>query len=214
MADHSAVDSPAAETTRNAPDLETRARILDSAAGLFYTKGVASTSLSDIRKASGTSESQLSDHFPDKTTLIHAVIDVQSQHVLAREEDRLGEVTTFSGLRRWRDALIQSNSLQDGSYGCALGAMSTELSDKDERSRAALALAFGSWQQLLVDALERLREQGILSPDIDAHKLGTGLLAALQGGYVLAQNAHSSRPMADALDMALDRIGSFAKRVG
>ncbi|GAA1521800.1 TetR/AcrR family transcriptional regulator [Kribbella lupini] len=214
MADHSAVDSPAAETTLNVPDLEIRARILESAAALFYTKGVASTSLTDIRKASSTSESQLSNHFPDKTSLVHAVIDIQSRHVLAREEDRLAEVTSFSGLRRWRDALIRSNTLQDGSYGCALGSMSTELSDKDERSRTALALAFRSWQQLLVDALERLRQQGVLSPDVDTRKLGTGLLAALQGGYVLAQNAHSSQPMADALDMALDRISSFATHAG
>jgi AcrR family transcriptional regulator len=211
MADHSSVDNPVTETMRNARDLETRARILDTAATLFYTRGVASTSLTDIRTAGGISESQLSDHFPDKTTLIHAVIRVQSQYVLAREKGRLGEVTSLTGLWRWRDALVQSNTLQDGSYGCALGAMSTELSDKDERSRAALAQAFRSWRQLLVDALERLREHGILSADIDTGKLGTGLLAALQGGYVLAQNAHSSQPMADALDMALDRINAFAK---
>jgi AcrR family transcriptional regulator len=210
MADQSAVDSPAAATIQKMPDVETRTRILDSAATLFYTKGVAATSLIDIRTASGTTESQLSDHFPDKTTLIHAVIDVQSHYVLAREKNRLGGVTCLSGLRRWRDALIESNTLQNGSYGCALGTMSTELSDKDERSRAALALAFGSWQQLLVETLERLREKAVLSADVDTDKLGTGLLAALQGGYVLAQNAHSSQPMAAALDMALDRISSFA----
>ncbi|TDW94974.1 MULTISPECIES: TetR/AcrR family transcriptional regulator [Kribbella] len=192
-------------------DPETRARILDSAATLFYTKGVASTSLNDVQTASGASESQLSGHFRDKTSLIRAVIDVQSRSVLAREESRLAAVSTLAGLRRWRDALVRSNTLQDGSYGCALGAMSTELSDKDERSRAALALAFGSWQQLIVDALERLRDQGILAADVDTHKLGTGLLAALQGGYVLAQNARNSTPMADALDMALDRISSFAE---
>jgi AcrR family transcriptional regulator len=189
--------------------LETRARIVDSAATLFYVNGVGSTTLDDIRTASSTTESQLYDHFPDKLTLIHAVIDVQSQRVLIREEGRLGGVKDLSGLRRWRDALIRSNTLQDGSYGCALGAMSTELSDKDERSRVALARAFGEWQRLLVATLTRLRDLEILAAAVDPHKLGTGLLAALQGGYVLAQNAHSSQPMADALDMALDRIESF-----
>ncbi|WP_344210761.1 TetR family transcriptional regulator C-terminal domain-containing protein [Kribbella sancticallisti] len=123
-----------------------------------------------------------------------------------------GRRENLSGLRSWRDALIQSNTLHDGSYGCALGAMSTELSDKDERSRTALARAFGDWQQLLVETLTRLRDRGILAADVDPHRLGTGLLAALQGGYILAQNAHSSQPMADALDMALDRINSFVER--
>ncbi|MEV6283959.1 TetR family transcriptional regulator C-terminal domain-containing protein [Kribbella sp. NPDC051770] len=192
--------------------MDTRTRIVDAAATLFYVNGVGSTTLDAVRTASGASGAQLDQHFPDKTALIHAVIDVQSRAVLAREEGRLAEVRTLAGLRRWRDALIESNTRQDGSYGCALGAMSTELSDKDERSRTALAQAFGDWQQLLVDTLVRLRDLGILAAEVDPLKLGTGLLAALQGGYVLAQNARNSRPMADALDMALDRIGSFSER--
>lgn len=189
-----------------------RARIVNSAATLFYLNGVGPTTLDDVRIASSTTESQLRDHFPDKLALVHAVIDVQSRRVLAREEGRLGDVKDLDGLRRWRDALIRSNTQQDGSYGCALGAMSTELSDKDEPSRTALARAFGQWQQLLVETLARLRDLAVLSTDVDPHKLGTGLLAALQGGYILAQNAHSSQPMADALDMALDRIDSFVNR--
>jgi TetR/AcrR family transcriptional regulator, transcriptional repressor for nem operon len=212
MRDENTLDGLAAETMRTTRGLQTRERILDSAARLFYIKGVGSTTLDDIRMASSTSKSQLYNHFPDKMALIHAVIDVQSQSVLTREEGRLRGVKNLSGLRRWRDALVQSNTLQDGSYGCALGAMSTELSDKDERSRRALARAFVNWQQLIVETLTRLRDRGILTTDVDPHKLGTGLLASLQGGYILAQNAHNPQLMADALDMALDRIDSFAKR--
>jgi TetR/AcrR family transcriptional repressor of nem operon len=212
MPDQSALDGLAAETIRITRGLPTRARIVESATRLFYINGVSFTTLDDIRRASNTSESQLYNHFPDKMALIHAVIEVQSQAVLAREEGRLGGVRTLTGLRRWRDALVQANTLQDGSYGCALGAMSTELSDKDERSRKALALAFKRWHQLLVETLTRLRDLGALSIEVDPHKLGTGLLAALQGGYILAQSAHNPQPMADALDMALDRIASFASR--
>jgi TetR/AcrR family transcriptional regulator, transcriptional repressor for nem operon len=212
MSTESALNGIAGETTQTTRGLRTRERIVDSAARLFHIKGVGATTLDDVRKASSTSKSQLYNHFPDKMTLIHAVIDVQTQSVLAREQVRLGGVRNLSGLRRWRDALVQSNTLQDGSYGCALGAMSSALSDKDERSRTALAMAFASWQELLVETLTRLRDLGILTSDVDPQKLGTGLLAAVQGGYVLAQSARNPQPMADALDIALDRIGSFAKR--
>jgi hypothetical protein len=115
-------------------------------------------------------------------------------------------------LRRWRDAPVRANPLHDGSYGCSLGALSAQLSDDDERSRTALALAFESWHQLLIETLTRLRDLGVLTIDADPHKLGTGLLAALQGGYILAQSAHDPQPIADALDMALDRIDTFANR--
>ena len=197
---------------RTARGLQTRSRILDSASNLFYVKGVNATTLDDIRTASSTSKSQLYNHFPDKTALIHAAIDSTSTFVLNREEQRLKGVRTLAGLRRWRDALVQANALQDGSYGCALGGMSIELSDNDEQSRQALAATFAAWEKMLIDAIRRLRDLGILTQEADPAGLGTGLLASLQGGYLLAQNAHDSRFMAVALDMALSHIESFAAR--
>lgn len=190
--------------------LQTRSRIIDSAQQLFYIKGVNATTLDDIRVASKTSKSQLYNHFPDKLALVHAVIDVTSRFVLNREEQRLRGVRTLTGLRRWRDALVQSNALQDGSYGCALGGMSIELSDVDERSRTALSETFQAWERLLIDTLTRLQKLGVLTREANPTALGTGLLAALQGGYLLAQSAHNSKPMGIALDMALDHIDSFA----
>ena len=200
----------AAEIRRTARGLQTRARIIDSAQQLFYIRGVHATTLDDIRVASKTSKSQLYNHFPDKLSLIHAVIDATSQFVLDREEQRLRGVRTLAGLRRWRDALVQANALQDGSYGCALGGMSIELSDIDERSRKALSETFQAWERLLIDTLTRLQVLGMLTEEARPADLGTGLLAALQGGYVLAQSAHNSKPMGIALDMALDHIDSFA----
>ncbi|MFQ3555263.1 TetR/AcrR family transcriptional regulator [Streptomyces gramineus] len=203
--------SATSDIRRTPRGLETRSRIVDSAARLFYVRGVSATTLDEVRLASGTSKSQLYNHFKDKRALIHAVIDVQSKFVLAREEQHLQGVRTLSGLRRWRDALIQANSLQDGSYGCALGAMSIELSDNDEQARQALNASVDAWRDMLVRTLTRLRALGVLTEDADPQRLGTGLLAALQGGYVLAQNAHSSEPMGVALDMALDHIACFAR---
>ncbi|ALG10662.1 TetR/AcrR family transcriptional regulator [Kibdelosporangium phytohabitans] len=199
-------------TPRTARGVQTRSRIVQSAARLFYVKGVSATTLDDVRTASGTSKSQLYNHFQDKAELIHAVIDVQAKIVLAREEDSLGRVRTLGGLRRWRNAVVQTCSLQGGAYGCTLGSMSIELSDSDEKSREALAAAFDTWQRLLAGALIRLRELGVLSADAKPDDLATGLLAALQGGYLLAQNGHNSRPMAVALDMALAHVESFARR--
>ncbi|MGW9025286.1 TetR/AcrR family transcriptional regulator [Streptomyces sp. NPDC055722] len=166
---------PGTSGTRRTPrGLETRSRIVDSAAKLFYVKGVNTTTLDDVRLASGTSKSQLYNHFEDKLALIHAVIDVQSKFVLAREEQRLRGVKTLTGLRRWRDVLVQANSLQDGSYGCALGAMSVELSDNDEQSRQALNASFDAWRRMLVETLTRLRGRGGQARGAGPHPGGAG----------------------------------------
>jgi TetR/AcrR family transcriptional regulator, transcriptional repressor for nem operon len=186
----------------------TRDRIVQAAADLIYVRGVNATTLDDIRAATGTSKSQLYRHFPDKDALIHAVIALRGRQVLERETRRLGRLSSFSGLTRWRDALVQANALQDGAYGCALGSMASELADTDEQARASLAGLFRSWEGLLAAGLRRMQAQGTIGPDADPDRLAVGLMAALQGGYLLASTARDVRPMEIALDLALAQVKS------
>ena len=72
-----------------------------------------------------------------------------------------------------------------------------------------LAELFGSWEELLAAGLRRMQAEGTLRTDADPGLLATGLMAALQGGYLLARTAHSSRPMEIALDLALDHVRSY-----
>jgi TetR/AcrR family transcriptional repressor of nem operon len=188
----------------------TRARIVQAATELMYFKGVGAVTLDEIRAASGTSKSQLYHHFPDKDALVHEVIATQARQLLERQQQLLRRLNSFRGLQRWRDAVLQRNRLRSGAYGCELGSLANELADQDEDARVALAGYFQTWEGLLVEGLERMRQNGTLRPDADPVKLATGLMAALQGGYLLAQTARDSTPMAVALDMALDHIRSYA----
>lgn len=187
----------------------TRDRIVHAAADLMYVKGVNATTLDDIREATGTSKSQLYRHFPDKEALIQAVIGLRGQQVLERETQRLGRLSSFSGLTRWRNALIAANSLQNGAYGCVLGSMAYELSDQAEHARERLAELFRSWEELLAAGFGRMQAKGTLKPDADPEQLAVGLMAALQGGYLLANTAHDVRPMEIALDLALGHVRSY-----
>jgi AcrR family transcriptional regulator len=189
----------------------TRARLISSAADLMYVRGVNAVTLDDVRAATGTSKSQLYKHFPaGKPELVRAVVALRADQILAREEQRLARLKSMSGLRRWRDALIQGAALQGGAYGCALGNMVMELSDQDEQARITLAEHFATWEGLLAAGFRRMQDGGILPVDADADALATGLMAALQGGYLLAQADHDVTPMATALDMALAHIESLA----
>jgi len=187
----------------------TRDRIVQAAADLMYVKGVHATTLDDIRAATGTSKSQLYRHFPDKDALVHAVIALRGRQIIERETQRLGRLNSFSGLVRWRNALVQANSLQNGAYGCALGSMASELADQDEEARVSLGELFKSWEELLAAGLRRMQAKGTLRPDADSGQLAVGLMAALQGGYLLANTAHDVRPMEIALDLALEHLKSY-----
>jgi AcrR family transcriptional regulator len=205
-----------AESSTQRPDrltkrgATTRARIVEAAAHLMYRNGVAATTLDEVRQQSGTSKSQLYRHFPDKDALVQAVIDLRAAQIMTREEERLRGLDSLRGLESWRDALVRSNELQNGAYGCALGSMANELSDSNDEARLVLSDTLQQWEGLLVDGFERMRRSGVLRNDVDPQELAVGMMAALQGGYLLAQAAHDTTPMAIALDMAIEHVKSFA----
>jgi TetR/AcrR family transcriptional repressor of nem operon len=189
----------------------TRSRIISSAADLMYVRGVNTVTLDDVRAATGTSKSQLYKHFPDgKAELVRAVVALRAEQILAREEQRLERLKSMSGLRRWRDALVQGAALQGGAYGCALGNLVVELSDQDDQARTSLSAHFAAWEGLLATGFRRMLDDGILSAKADPDALATGLMAALQGGYLLAQAEHDTAPMAVVLEMAIDHVKSYA----
>jgi TetR/AcrR family transcriptional regulator, transcriptional repressor for nem operon len=200
-----------AETMRlTARGVATRARILQAAADLMHVKGVGVTTLDDVRAASGTSKSQLYRYFPDKDALVREVIDLQASQLLEHQRQQLQRLNSIRGLERWRDALVQRNALRNGAYGCPLGSLASEVADQNDDQRTALAEHFQTWESLLVAGLARMRESGVLRPEADPDRLATGLMAALQGGYLLAQTARDTTPMRIALDMAIDHVRAFA----
>jgi TetR/AcrR family transcriptional repressor of nem operon len=190
---------------------KTRAKIVAAAADLMYVQGVGATTLDDVIAASGVSKSQLYHHFDGKEALVRAVVDHIGEFVIERERDALGRVSTLRGLRRWRDALVQNNAVRHGAYGCALGSLASEVADQDVLAREALARLFKEWEELLEGVLQRLQDKGTLPVDVSIDHLAVGLMAALQGGYLLSQTAGDITPMATAIDMALAHIESLTK---
>ncbi len=57
----------------------TRARIVEEAAALIHERGVAGTTLEDVKVAAEVSGSQIYHYFPDKNELVQAVIDYQAE---------------------------------------------------------------------------------------------------------------------------------------
>jgi AcrR family transcriptional regulator len=183
---------------------------VSAAAEMMYVKGVAATTLGEVLIASATSKSQFRQHFVDKDDLVREVIAFRAADILGKQTRRLARVDSFRGLELWRDALLQRNVLRRGAWGCELGSLAAELSDTDDDARRQLVEHFSQWQHLLEAAFERMRDGGVLRSDTDAASMAVSVMAAVQGGYLLAQLNHDAGPMKSALDMALDYVRSFA----
>jgi TetR/AcrR family transcriptional repressor of nem operon len=156
----------------------TRARIVDAAAGLVQQRGIADTTLEDVKQAAGVSSSQLYHYFADKDALVRAVVARQADLIVAgQQQTGLGSV---EGLRRWRDGVVEH-----------------------ARAVSGVADGFTRWAATLRTALRGLDGSASLRPGTDPDALAQTMLATVQGGLLLAQVHRDARPLETALDTLL-----------
>jgi len=186
--------TPKGERTRN--------RIVEAAAQLISQHGVAGTTLDDIRSRAGASGSQLSHYFAGKDELVQAVIDYQAGTITGNQ--RQADLGSPEGLRAWRDTVITLAKSSEGKGGCPLGSLAGQLAETDAQARALIAAGFGQWSAAIRDGLRRLHDTGHLLKGTDPDDLAVTLLAALQGGLLLAQVQRDTRPLETAIDTLLE----------
>lgn len=200
-------DEPVGDEARPRPRLtpkgaRTRARIVDAAATLIHEQGVASTTLDDVRTAAEVSGSQLSHYFAGKDELVQAVIGYQAATIAGNQ--RQADLGSPQGLRAWRDMVIAQVKSSQGQGGCPLGSLAGQLAETDAQARALIAAGFGQWSAAISDGLRRLHAAGHLPDGTDPDDLAVTLLAALQGGLILAQVQRDTRPLETAVDTVLE----------
>ncbi len=172
----------------------------------MHKRGVAGTSLDDVRAATGTSKSQLYHYFADKSALVCAVVQRQVEQVLEAQQPELDAFHSMAGLRRWRDRVLTLDAQFGCARGCPLGRLASELAGSDRAAREGLVAGFAIWQDRLARGLRAMQERGELPADADPDALALALLAAAQGGLLLAQTSRSVTPLQAALDVTLDGI--------
>jgi TetR/AcrR family transcriptional regulator, transcriptional repressor for nem operon len=201
---------PRAERRLTRRGRETQQRIVSAAAALMFEQGVAETTLEDIRAAAGVSGSQVYHYFADKQALIRAVIEYQTDAVLDSQADHLDALDTVSGLRAWRDFIVEHQRQLQCRGGCPIGALGAEVAETDSVARMAAAGGLRRWEGRIREGLRTMQAKGNLPRSADADDLALALLAALQGGLLLTQLQRDTRPLEVALDAMLERIEALA----
>lgn len=190
---------------------QTRERIVAAAADLILKQGVAGTTLEDVRTAAGVSSSQIYHYFADKEALVRAVVDYRAQTVVGQiHEPALAAIEGIDGLRAWRDLIVSIQRQAGCRGGCPLGSLGSELAELDHAARRDVAAGYARWEAAISACLHGMRDRGELSAAADPGQLAIAVLAALQGGLLLAQVERDVRPLAAALDAMISLIASLA----
>lgn len=187
----------------------TRARILQHAAELIYADGVHATNNEKLRHTAGVSGSQINHYFPTKQDLVLAVIGWQAESVLSfHGSERFAGFETLDAFRDWAAFYISYERAFH--EGCTLGSLASEIIKTDLDVHDELASAFEQWRAIFRSGLERMQHRGRLTSDANPTQLANLLLAAFQGGMLLAQASGEISPLRDALNAAVDHVATFA----
>ena len=178
----------------------TRARIVEKAAALIHERGVAATTLEDVKVAADVSGSQMYHYFPDKNDLVQAVIDYQAAAIVNRNRRAL---SSANGVETWRNMVLTAAKRTKAKGGCALGSLAGQLAESDPEARALIAAGFDQWAATIADGLRSLHADGKLPSGIDPDDLAVTLLATLEGGLLLSQVQQRSRPFETAINTLL-----------
>ncbi|BBX39570.1 TetR/AcrR family transcriptional regulator [Mycobacterium simiae] len=190
----------------------TRERIVAAAAELMSRQGVARTTIEDIQHAAGISTSQMYHYFADKGALVAAVIDFQTDQVLAVQQLGLDRLESLEDLRRWRDIMVDTVRGLGCVGGCPIGSLAGELAETDPLVRAQLERSFTQWENMIRDGLHAIAARGEIPDGTDIDNLALALLAAVQGGLLLAQIRRDTAPLAAAVDTMIEYLRALGVR--
>ena len=183
--------------------MDTREKIIATAADLFRDEGVRATGLAKILEVSQTPKGSLYYYFPKgKSQLIEAAIAYAGQHICQRVQTALDRAATPVEALTGQLAEMAANMRQHGSLSSySISLIALETSD-DPQLQAACAVVFAQLAQLYA---AKLIEAGVA--DEQAQRLGQFIQSTIEGSVIIA----TTKQEPDLLDQAAVQLAQLIK---
>ncbi|MDL4818412.1 TetR/AcrR family transcriptional regulator [Actinomadura opuntiae] len=184
--------------------MSTRERLVESTRALLWERGYVGTSPKTIQQRAGAGQGSMYHHFTGKEDLAQAAIRRTADELRAAVDAQLSgpgtaveRITAY--LRRERDVL----------RGCPIGRLTQ---DPDVMAvpalRAPVEETFTWLRARLAAVVQEGLDCGELDAAVDPASTAAAIVAALQGGYVLARAAGTADPFDQAITGILALLGA------
>ncbi|MGW4465403.1 TetR/AcrR family transcriptional regulator [Micromonospora sp. NPDC004704] len=190
----------------------TRQRIIEGAAEEIRERGIAVTTLDDVRARTGTSKSQLFHYFPEgKEELLLAVAQFEADRVLTDQQPFLGGLTSWPAWYAWRDAVV-ARYLEQGQH-CPLNVLVSQLGRSTPGAQAVVRALMHQWESEINRGLRHMRDTGQVDPDLDTDRTAAALLAGIQGGVLMMLSTGRITHLEAALDLTIENLRKGGRTV-
>ena len=197
------------ERDRSSKGERTRKRIVERAAVLFNTRGVAGASMADVSEAAGLEKGGVYNHFATKEELALAAFDHGAGIVLARIDAALASGETALGKLRAVLDLYRGATPAFFAGGCPIMNTAIEADDTNPALRSGARDTFDRWIGSLSEVIDAGVAAGELRDGIDSRAVATVALSTIEGAVMLSTLYRSRAPLRAAvghLDAYLDTL--------
>ncbi len=180
--------------------LGTRERLINSARYLFWERGFAGTSMSDLLAHANVNSGSFYHFFESKEALLRAVLDSYLHALRPMVVDPAFATTAepvariFAILAGYRERILQTECR----YGCPLGRLALEIDPENRPAHALIADNFKGWIGAIRECVEQFKSR--LPKTTDPDTLSTYVLAVMEGGVMLSRSYGSVEPFDRAVD--------------
>ena len=177
----------------------TRDRLIQSAQYLFWDRGFAGTSMSELLAHAEVNSGSFYHFFDSKEALLRAVLEgylhllrpMVVDPAFASVEEPLGRI--FAILAGYRQRILGT----DCKYGCPLGRLALEIDPENAPAHDLIARNFQGWIEAVRECLDAMKNS--LPPDTDFDALATYILVVMEGGVMLSRSYRSVAPFDQAV---------------
>ncbi|WP_428232498.1 TetR/AcrR family transcriptional regulator [Flavobacterium sp.] len=174
---------------------ETRQFIIEKAAPIFNTKGIAATAMSDIMEATKLSKGSMYVHFENKEVLACAAVDHNMKILGDKLKAKLSKAKTA------KDELFiyidfYSNPVNPPlTGGCPLLNFGTEADDTNPVIKEKINKGCNASQQLLASSVHKGIANGEFKPEWNAEEFAVVMFAMMEGGHLIARMSGNNNKM-------------------
>lgn len=178
--------------------------VLERAARVFWDKGYAGASLSDLTEAMGLNRSSLYHAFGDKERLYVACLEHYARRMAGRMRVRLDAPALKDALVGFFDAVVTEFADEALPPGCLAAASCLECRGQQGTVGDTVAAQLSGLERAFIERCERAVEDCELPPDTDLRAIAQFLVAVARGIAALHRGSGGQiEPVRNAVRAAL-----------
>lgn len=174
---------------------ETRQFIIEQAAPVFNTKGIAATAMNDIKDITRLSKGSLYVHFENKESLVASAVDYNMNILVTQIKNAVNRVTNPKEKLFAYLEVFGTPTDHPVKGGCPIVNFGTEADDTNEEIRKKVIQVIEGGEARIVSIIQQGIEEGIFNPKWNYKEFATLMFTMIEGGVVLSRITGDNRKM-------------------